>query len=225
MLLVPNRGYPTRYAAPVTAVLASWSRRRWLVALGTGAATVLVIALPTALIPTPVFGREVPPTAWAWPVLLVTSVLSGRSSPPASASLAPTRMWTGPVAPECWGAAHLFFAVGFPVCNKLALLALGYTGALRGSRPIQPYLGAIGVVPLAWALRVRLRGEVACRSRPPERRRRPDRPLEVTRRSRADDDVAAQLTAPHRLEPGGSPVQTHLTVDRWPEHPEATSSP
>ena len=44
----------------------------------------------------------------------------------------------------------------------LALLALGYTGALQWFGPIQPYLGAFGVVLLAWALRVRLRGEVAC---------------------------------------------------------------
>ena len=104
----------------MTAVLASWSRRRWLVALGTGAATVLVIALPTALIPTPVFGREVPPTV-------------ERSKGKVRADVAHEK-----------------------------LLALGYTGALQWFGPIQPYLGAFGVVLLAWALWVRLRGEVAC---------------------------------------------------------------
>ena len=61
----------------MTTALASWSRRRWLAALGAAVVTGLVIGVPTALIPTPVFGREVPPTAWSWPVLVVSSVLSG----------------------------------------------------------------------------------------------------------------------------------------------------
>ena len=61
----------------MTAALAAWTRRRWLAALVAAAATTVLMGVPTALIPTPVFGREVPPTAWAWPVLLATSVLSG----------------------------------------------------------------------------------------------------------------------------------------------------
>ena len=48
------------------------------------------------------------------------------------------------------------------MCNKLALLALGYSGALTWFAPVQPYLGALAIVVLVWALRVRLRGQVAC---------------------------------------------------------------
>ena len=58
-------------------VLRSWSRRRWIAAAGAAVTTVLVMSVPTALIPTPVFGREIPPTAWAWPVLVVSAVLGG----------------------------------------------------------------------------------------------------------------------------------------------------
>lgn len=60
------------------------------------------------------------------------------------------------------GALLAFFAVGCPVCNKLVLLALGYTGALQWFAPAQPVLAAAGIVVLAWALRTRLRSELAC---------------------------------------------------------------
>lgn len=142
--------------------LSLWSRRRWLVASLTAAATLLIVGLPTALIPSPVFGREVAPTPWAWPVLLLTSCLSGLlfatylREPHADGQLDRVSR-AGTV-----GGLLTYFAVGCPVCNKLALIALGYSGALQWFAPIQPFLAVIGVVLLGWALRVRLRGEIAC---------------------------------------------------------------
>ena len=132
------------------------------------------------------FGREVPPTAWAWPVLILTAVLSGLllatyvrdvplrapSSPDASdevaggvadgneglAALDPAeRTRTGMV-----GGLLTFLAVGCPVCNKVALIALGYSGALRWFAPVQPWLAAGGIVLLAWALVRRLENDGAC---------------------------------------------------------------
>lgn len=38
--------------------LRTWQPRRWLFAFGTAVATVLVIAIPTAMIPTGIFGRN-----------------------------------------------------------------------------------------------------------------------------------------------------------------------
>jgi hypothetical protein len=55
-----------------------------------------------------------------------------------------------------------FFAVGCPICNKVVVVALGTSGALSWFAPVQPYLGVVALGLLAWALRVRLRGEVAC---------------------------------------------------------------
>ena len=167
----------------MTTALASWSRRRWLAALGAAVVTGLVIGVPTALIPTPVFGREVPPTAWSWPVLVVTGVLSGLlfatyvREPGAAGAGAARAEGAGAARAEGAGAAApaaegtraagiggllSFLAVGCPVCNKIALLALGYSGALQWFAPLQPVLALAGVALLAWALRARLRGAVTC---------------------------------------------------------------
>lgn len=147
-----------------------WTRRRWLAAATAGIATALVIALPTAMVPTPVFGRAVPTTWWAWPVLVVSSVLSGLlfatyvrepgDEQPASATLDRRGAVGGLLA---------FFAVGCPVCNKLALVALGYTGALRWFAPVQPFLAVAGMGLLAWAVRARLAGQLACPAPDPAR--------------------------------------------------------
>lgn len=81
---------------------------------------VLVVAVPTDLIDTPVFGREVPPTWWAWPSLLVSSALGG----PLVATY--VRVLEQPERAVSrrggWAGGLLtYFAVGCPVCNKLVL--------------------------------------------------------------------------------------------------------
>ncbi len=140
-----------------------WSLRRWLAAAAAAVVTALVVAVPTAMVPTPVFGRGVPTTWWAWPVLALTAMLGGLlfatyvrepgAAPAATASIDRR----GAV-----GGLLTYFAVGCPVCNKLALVALGYTGALRWFAPVQPFLAVAGVALLAWALRTRLRGQLEC---------------------------------------------------------------
>jgi hypothetical protein len=142
--------------------LRSWTARRWLSAAAAAVGTVLVVAVPTAMIPNPVFGREIPVTWWSWPTLAVTAVLGGLLA--ATYVRAPGEA-SGPSALDRRGTAGgllTFFAVGCPVCNKLVLLALGYTGALQWFAPVQPLLAVGGLVLLGWALRVRLRGQLAC---------------------------------------------------------------
>ncbi len=148
--------------------LRTWTSRRWSAAALGAVVTTLVIAVPTAMLPTPVFGREIPTTWWAWPVLVVTSVLSGlllatyvREPGAGRAEATIDRKGTA-------GGLLAFFAVGCPVCNKLVLLALGYSGALQWFAPVQPVLAVGGVVLLGWALRARLRGQLAC-ALPPAR--------------------------------------------------------
>ncbi|WP_228373440.1 hypothetical protein [Demequina gelatinilytica] len=142
-------------------LIAAWPARRWLVALGTAAATYLAIALPTDLIDNPVFGREIPPTAWSYWALAATAVLSGLVTATYVATPEAARVEReGRIGAA--GAFVTFFAVGCPVCNKLVLVALGYTGAIEFFEPIQPYLAAGAIALLAWALVARVRRERAC---------------------------------------------------------------
>mgnify|MGYP000055992626 CR=1 FL=1 len=152
-------GYSPRM--DLVASLRAWPARRWLVALATAAATYLLIAVPTDLVPNPVFGREIPPTAWSYWALAASAVLSGLvaatyvATPAEAKAQRDSRLGMA-------GAFVTFFAVGCPVCNKLVLLALGYTGAIQFFEPIQPYLAAGAIVLLAWAFVSRVRREQAC---------------------------------------------------------------
>lgn len=142
---------------PLTA-LATWPPRRWLVAAATGLVTFLLLGLSTAVIPNPVFGRSVAPTDWAMEVLVATSVLTGLLT----ATYVATGRADGLDKRGTVGALLAYFAIGCPVCNKLALIALGASGALQFFAPVQPYLAVAGLGVLGWALMVRLRGEMTC---------------------------------------------------------------
>lgn len=149
--------------------LRSWTPRHVVTA---GLATVLVallIGLATVLVPNTFFSRDIATLWWNYPVWVLTSVLSGmlvatyvdQGRASASIGLRPaedkrtTRF--GLV-----GTILAWFAVGCPVCNKIALIALGYTGAIQWFAPVQPFLAAAAVVLLAVALVQRLRGMAAC---------------------------------------------------------------
>lgn len=147
---------------PLVVELSTWPARRWLFAAGTAAATVAVVGIPTDLIDTPLFTRDVPVTWWAWPVLIATAVLSGLVAATYVARKDEVPRRDGGSRLGMAGAIATFFAVGCPVCNKLVLLALGYTGALQFFEPVQPYLGALAVGALGWAFVWRVRRERSC---------------------------------------------------------------
>jgi len=141
--------------------LSQWGLKRWVFAAFTGSLTYLIIAIPTAIIENPVFGREIAVTSWSIPVLILTSILSGL--------LFATYMKNDNYLPEeksakfgSLGALFSFLAVGCPVCNKIALLALGTSGAMQYFAPVQPYLAFFGIIFLLYALQKRLVGESMC---------------------------------------------------------------
>lgn len=152
--------------------LLSWTGRQVLVAV---VATVLFggfLGLATVLIPNSIFARDIPPVWWNYPVWVLTSVFSGMlvatyvrvpgTQPKAAAGATSARTERRSDRFGLFGGALAFFAVGCPVCNKLALLALGYSGAITWFAPVQPFL-AIGALVLSGvALVWRLRGLVAC---------------------------------------------------------------
>lgn len=147
-------------------MISRWPARRWVVAAITAVLFTLVVAIPTVLIPNPWFGREIPVTWWAWPSLVISSLLAGLLMATyvrweGSGDSAP--MGRDRAARGGWAAGLLtFFAVGCPVCNKLVLVALGYAGAISWFAPVQPWLQLAAIVLLGWALRFRLRGERTC---------------------------------------------------------------
>ncbi|HEX6886496.1 MAG TPA: hypothetical protein VF143_00205, partial [Candidatus Nanopelagicales bacterium] len=140
------------------ATLLTWSLRRWLVAGGVGIVTLLTMGLPTAVIANPVFGRSIAPTTWAMDVLIATSALAGlltstyvrndgpalvRSENTAGIAADPRSARRGAL-----GGLLAYLAIGCPVCNKVVLIALGATGAVRIFAPVQPYLAALGLIAL-----------------------------------------------------------------------------
>ena len=146
----------------LAAELRRWPARRWWIALATAAFTVVFIAVPTDLIDTPFFSRQVPPTAWSWPVLVMSAILAGlvTATYVAYPDGAAPRRAEGRLGMAGW--MITFFAVGCPVCNKIVLLALGTTGALQFFEPVQPYLAAASIILLGWALYARLSRENSC---------------------------------------------------------------
>lgn len=131
--------------------------RRWTIRLVRGALagmiTLVVVGIPTDIIDTPLFGREVPVRVWELPVLLATALLTavwfGIDKPASQADRTSTSAALAVVS--------TFFAVGCPVCNKLVLLALGTSGALGLWAPIQPILAGVSLTMLAGAVIYRWR--------------------------------------------------------------------
>jgi len=68
-----------RFITSTNAVMAlrMWGLRQWYTALFGTAASIVVLGVPTVLIPNSLFVREIPPTMWSYPVWIVTSILMG----------------------------------------------------------------------------------------------------------------------------------------------------
>ena len=146
----------------IVASIRSWPKVRWFALTTTAVLTFLVIGIPTDVVPNPLFGREIEVTPWALTVLALTSLLSG--------ALLATYIQASPNKDDQAsakfggvGAVLTYFAIGCPVCNKVALIALGYTGAIQYFAPIQPYLGVLSIVLLLYTFSRRVLNEGVCK--------------------------------------------------------------
>jgi hypothetical protein len=144
-----------------------WSARRWWAAAVATVGSSVLLGLPTALIPNPVFARRIEAPLWTYPALLVTAVLAGlllatyvRDDVGVAAGLEEAS--SEEARNVTVGGMLAFFAIGCPTCNKLVLIALGSSGAITWFEPLQPVLSVSGIVLLAWALRRRLGSSGVC---------------------------------------------------------------
>jgi len=147
--------------------MSQWSPRRWYAAILSGLGIGFLIALPTAVIPNPIFGRAIETTWWSYPTVVFSAILGGlliatyvRES--VTDPEVPVKSTDKSLRLGTLGGLISFFAVGCPVCNKLVLLALGSSGAISWFAPIQPFLAVISLLFMLWALNVRLINQDSC---------------------------------------------------------------
>lgn len=164
----------------MTTCLAAMQLDRRFFAWATAWAVVSLIAfgLVAAIIPNPVFGRQIPPEPFAIAVWLISApfmgLLGATYTAPATRTVTATLSML-PADDPAGDAGHpqgttlgtvaslgTFLAIGCPVCNKVALVLLGTGGAMTIFAPLQPLIGAASLVllagTLAWRFRLRARG-------------------------------------------------------------------
>ncbi|QBE49276.1 hypothetical protein [Leucobacter triazinivorans] len=149
--------------------LRMWTARQWQVALVASAGFAVIVGTVTVLIPNPVFTREIDTVWWNYPVWLLTSLGAGmltatylrpQGVDPSDIENSPGERRTTRMGIA--GGLLAWFAVGCPVCNKIAVLALGYSGAITWFAPLQPVLAITSMLLTGIALLWRLRGQVSC---------------------------------------------------------------
>lgn len=141
------------------------TRRRVVAAIGATVAAAIVTGVPTSLIVNPWFARMSPPTWWSYPVWVVSSILMGLLAATyvkdpggaADPSDQTGAQQSDPVRSATGGGVLTTLAVGCPTCNKVAVLALGTSGATTFWAPLQPIVAVASIALLLWALDRRLR--------------------------------------------------------------------
>jgi hypothetical protein len=122
----------------------------------------LVLGIPTAIIPNPLFHRVIAAGPsnylfWGSTSLVIGALLATYAVP---------QIVRDRAAEAGLGGGLLgYLAIGCPVCNKAVVALVGTSGAVTIFQPIQPFLGAVGLILAGVALAVRLRGiRRACRA-------------------------------------------------------------
>jgi hypothetical protein len=151
-------------------------RRFFASAIAWSLGSLVAFGLIAAIIPNPVFGRQIPPEPFAIAVWLVSAPLMGLLGATYTARAVPASATMGAVVLVPAGdlgeqqgttigtvaSLGAFLAIGCPVCNKIALVLLGTSGAMTLFAPIQPIIGAASLMllagTLAWRFRLRARG-------------------------------------------------------------------
>lgn len=116
---------------------------------------VLILGVPTAVVPSRFFVRMTPTRPQDYLFLGLTAILIGVIM--ATYAAPQVRALPGGEGRLTGGGLLSFLAIGCPICNKLIVLALGVGGALRWFAPVQPILGMASLALLGIAAWSRLR--------------------------------------------------------------------
>ena len=148
---------------------ATLDRRFWIAAIAGTLVTLVVLGVPSAVIPNPLFIRMTPTEPFNVAVWLASAPLAGLllatyiSKRGAAAADVHSDAGAGRAT---LGGVAAYLAIGCPICNKIVVLALGVSGALNFFAPLQPIIGASSVTllagTLAWRLKMRARGCARC---------------------------------------------------------------
>jgi hypothetical protein len=138
--------------------------RFWVVGAVATIGSLLLLGVPTAIIPNPFFVRMTPTETFNVVVWLASAPLVGL--------LIATYVRAPGHAPgheggergagrATLGGVAAYLAIGCPICNKIIVAVLGVSGALNVFAPLQPIIGAASIAllgaTLAWRLRDRAR--------------------------------------------------------------------
>ena len=124
--------------------------RAWVVAALAAVVVGLVTGIPMVMIETPWFLRMTPVRMQDYIVWVTSAALIGLIA------------GTYAVVPRLDGAKSTvaggflaYFAIGCPICNKIAVLLLGIGGALSFFGPAQLFIGIASFLLLGWTLLLR----------------------------------------------------------------------
>ena len=139
--------------------LVALPRSTWPRAVLFAGVAAVIIAVPSDLIDTPIFGRPVAVRWIDYVILATTSALIGlifaiRPEAVESSELVSITERQG--TRTIWGGFVSFLAVGCPVCNQAVVALVGVSGALSWWAPVQPFVGLLAVTLLLYTLRKRL---------------------------------------------------------------------
>jgi len=126
----------------------------WVRAIPYALIAAVVIAIPSDLINTSLFGRPVDPRGIDYVILAVTAALIGTilAIRPEQLTVRDEQDQTRTI----WGGFVSFLAVGCPVCNQAVVALVGTSGALSWWAPVQPVVGLLAIGLLVHTLRRRL---------------------------------------------------------------------
>ena len=125
----------------------------WLRAIPYAFVAAVVIAVPSDLIDTPLFGRPIDTRPIDYVILTITAGLIGLIF---AIRVPRSELAEGQDTKTVWGGFVSFLAVGCPVCNQAVVALIGTSGALSWWAPVQPFVGLTAVGLLIYTLRLRL---------------------------------------------------------------------